>query len=103
MATKTKNIQQQDVYPVPHGYHTLTPFIIVRGAAKLLDFLRDAFDAEEMSRMLNEDGTIGHAETKIGDSVVMLFDSKPEWPDTPSFLRIYVADCEKTYRQAIEA
>jgi PhnB protein len=86
------------VRPIPEGYHTVTPFIIVKGAAKLLDFLRDAFGAIEMARVPNEDGTLGHAETRIGDSVVMMFDSKKGWPETPAFLRLYVEDCDATYK-----
>ena len=78
--------------PVPEGYGTVTPFISVKGAAQLLDFLRDAFDAEEIARVQSEDGLIGHAETRIGDSIVMMFDAKEEWPDTPSLLRLYVED-----------
>jgi uncharacterized glyoxalase superfamily protein PhnB len=89
--------------PVPEGYHTVTPFIIVKGAAQLLDFLSDAFEALEIARVPSEDGTLGHAETRIGDSVVMMFDSKKDWPETPSFLRLYVEDCDAAYQQALKA
>lgn len=88
---------------VPAGYHTVTPFVIVKGAAKFLDFLKDAFGATELGRVPDSDGKLGHAECKIGDSVIMTFDSKDNWPPTPAFLRLYVKDCEATYRQAIEA
>jgi uncharacterized glyoxalase superfamily protein PhnB len=91
------------VRPIPEGYHTVTPWIIVRGAAQLLDYLKEAFGAEELGRVYNEDGTIGHAEVRIGDSVVMMFDAKEEWPDTPAFLRLYVEDCDATYQQALKA
>lgn len=87
----------------PDGYHTVTPFVIVRDSVKLLDFLAEAFGAEEIARVVGEDGTVGHAETRIGDSVVMMFDAKPHWPDTPSFLRLYVDDCDATYEQALRA
>jgi PhnB protein len=87
----------------PEGYHTVTPFVIVRDSAKFLEFLAQAFGAEEMGRVVGEDGTIGHAETRIGDSVVMMFDAKPHWPDTPAFLRIYVDDCDATTSRALEA
>lgn len=90
-------------FPVPEGYHAVTPFINVKGAAQLLDFTREAFGAEEIARVESEDGSIGHAETRIGDSVVMMFDSKPEWPWTPSFLRLYVGDCDAVYEQALNA
>jgi uncharacterized glyoxalase superfamily protein PhnB len=88
--------------PVPEGYHTVTPFVVVKGAAELLDFTREAFGAEEMGRV-GEEGAIGHAETRIGDSVVMMFDAKEGWPETPAFLRLYVGDCEATYQRALEA
>lgn len=87
----------------PQGYHTVTPFVIVRDSARFLDFLAEAFGAEEMGRVVGEDGTIGHAETKIGDSVVMMFDAKPHWPDTPAFLRIYVDDCDALFERALAA
>ena len=104
MITKSKKADTSTkVQPVPEGYHSVTPFIIVRGAAQLLDFLRDAFGAVEIARVRSEDGTLGHAETKIGDSVVMMFDSKADWPETPAFLRLYVEDCDATYQQALKA
>src|SRR5688572_19356272 len=104
MITKSKKADTSNkVRPVPEGYHSVTPFIIVRGAAQLLDFLRDAFGAVEIARVRSEDGTLGHAETKIGDSVVMMFDSKADWPETPAFLRLYVEDCDATYQQALKA
>jgi PhnB protein len=68
------------VEPIPEGYGAVTPFIIVKGAAQLLDFMRDAFGAEEMGRVVGEDGSIGHAETRIGDSVVMTSTRKKTGP-----------------------
>jgi uncharacterized glyoxalase superfamily protein PhnB len=61
------------VRPVPEGYHTVTPWICSRDTARLLDFVKEAFGAEEMARVPAEDGSIGHAEFRIGDSVVMAF------------------------------
>jgi uncharacterized glyoxalase superfamily protein PhnB len=87
----------------PEGYGTVTPFISVRGAAQFLDFLAKAFDAKELARVHSADGTIGHAETKIGDSIVMMFDAKPHWPHTPSLLRLYVEDANAVYEQALRA
>jgi uncharacterized glyoxalase superfamily protein PhnB len=92
-----------EIQPAPEGYHTVTPWIISRDTAQLLDFVREAFGAEEIARIHNEDGTIGHAEFRIGDSIVMAFDAKEEWPDTPSFLRLYVEDGDTVYRRALEA
>lgn len=87
---------------MPQGYHSVTPFIVSRHSATLLDFLKEAFGAEEIARVPNQDGTIGHAETRIGDSVVMMFDAREEWPDTPAFLRLYVEDCDATYQRALD-
>jgi PhnB protein len=91
------------VPPVPEGYHAVTPWIISRDSARLIAFLEAAFGAEEIARVYNEDGSIGHAEVRIGDSVVMMFDAKPDWPDTPAFLRLYVADGDAVFRQALAA
>jgi PhnB protein len=104
--TQTQSNQQANggnVRAVPEGYHTVTPWIIVKGAAQLIDYLKAAFDAEELGRVVLDNGTIGHAEVRIGDSVVMLFDAKGEWQPLPSFLRLYVEDADALYRQAIKA
>jgi PhnB protein len=86
---------------VPDGYHTVTPWVISRGhTAALIDFVIAVFDATDLGRM-GEDGNIGHAEVRIGDSVVMMFD-RPDWPDRPAFLRVYVADDAEVVRRAVE-
>ena len=91
------------VRPIPEGYHAVTPFVIAKSAARFLDFMADAFDAKEIARVIGENGAIGHAETRIGDSVVMTFDSKDDWPETPAFLRLYVDDIDATYERALAA
>jgi PhnB protein len=91
------------IRPVPEGYHVVTPWIISRDTVRLLDFVKEAFDAVEIARVPNEDGTIGHAEFRIGDSIVMAFDAKEGWPDTPGFFRLYVANGDAVYRRALEA
>jgi PhnB protein len=91
------------VRPIPEGYHTVTPWIISKATARLLDFVKEAFGAEELARVHVEDGSIGHAEVRIGDSVVMMFDAKADWPETPCFLRLYVEDCDAVYQQALKA
>ncbi|WP_328942086.1 VOC family protein [Streptomyces sp. NBC_00250] len=91
------------VNPVPQGYHTVTPWIISRDTVALIDFLKRAFGAEELACMADEEGTVQHAEVRIGDSVVMMFDARPEWPPTPGFLRLYVEDADATHRQAVAA
>lgn len=88
--------------PIPPGYGTVTPFVIVKGAAEFIDYMQRAFDATELGRV-GEDGAIGHAEVRIGDSIVMLFDARSHWPATPAFLRLYVEDVDATIRNAVEA
>ncbi|MEV6239829.1 VOC family protein [Lentzea sp. NPDC051838] len=85
---------------VPEGYHTVTPWIISRGrTAELIDFIVEVFDATDLGRV-GEAPEIGHAEVRIGDSVVMLFD-KQDWNPTPAFLRLYVADDAETLKRAV--
>ena len=99
-----------NVKPIPDGYHTVTPYLIVNGGAKALDFYKRAFGATEMMRMDHE-GKIGHAEIKIGDSPVMLADEFPEMgaksPPTiggsPVTIHLYVEDVDKLFAQAIAA
>jgi PhnB protein len=91
------------VKPIPDGYRSVTPYLIVNGADKLLDFLKKAFAAEERVRMPMDDGSIGHAEVMIGDSVVMMGESSDEWAATSAMIHLYVEDCDSTYRQAVEA
>jgi PhnB protein len=88
---------------VPEGYSTVTPWIVSRDTAQLLDFVASAFNAEELARVELEDGSIGHAEFRIGDSIVMAFDARPHWPDTAALLRLYVEDADAVHRQAVEA
>src|SRR5437762_6533273 len=66
------------VKPIPDGYHTATPYLIVKGAARALDFYKKAFGATEVMRFGGPDGKVGHAEIRIGDSPIMLADEFPE-------------------------
>jgi PhnB protein len=88
---------------VPEGYSSVSPWIISRDTAALIDFTKAAFHAEEMGRVADEHGAIGHAEFRIGDSVLLAFDAKPDWPDTPAFLRLYVRDGDAAFARAISA
>ncbi len=67
------------VTPIPEGYHTVTPYLVVQGVPKLLDFLKQAFDAQEIMRMPWPDGTIMHAEVRVGDSAVMMGEARGEF------------------------
>jgi PhnB protein len=90
-------------YAAREGYTSVTPWIISHDTDGLLDFLGQAFGAEELSRVPNADGSIGHAETRIGDAIVMLFDAPQDWPGTPAFIRLYVGDAEALFARAIAA
>jgi PhnB protein len=91
------------VKAIPDGYHSVTPYLTVHGAEKLLDFVKQAFDGQEMLRMPRADGSIGHAEVRIGDSMVMIGDATEQWAATPASIHLYVEDCDGTYRRALEA
>ena len=99
-----------DVKPIPEGYHSLTPYLIVDGAAAAIDYYKKAFGATELFRM-EHGGKIGHAEMKIGDSPFMLSDEHPERGyrgpkaigGSAVGLMIYVEDCDTIFKQAIDA
>src|SRR5437762_7487468 len=65
--------------PIPQGYHSVTPYMVIRDAAKAIDFYKKAFGAVEKFRMAGPDGKIGHAEIQIGDSMIMISDENPQW------------------------
>src|SRR5581483_1499737 len=90
------------VKAVPEGFHTVTPSLAVDGAAKLIDFIKAAFGAEEIMRMPSPDGRIMHAEVKIGDSIVMVNDAMGQSPNASS-LFLYVNDADAVYRSAVKA
>jgi PhnB protein len=92
-----------NVKPIPDGYHTVTPYLIVRDAATLMEFLKRAFDAQESLRMPRPDGTIQHAEAKIGDSVVMLAEASDEWKPTSASIHLYLPDTDAAYQRALQA
>jgi len=91
------------VKPIPDGYRSVTPYLLAEDAASLLDFTHRAFGASERLRMDRADGTVGHAEIVIGDSIVMVGGSGDEWPAMPASLHLYVEDCDATYTRALEA
>jgi Uncharacterized protein conserved in bacteria len=99
------------VKPIPDGYHTVTPYIVCRGAAKAIEFYAKAFGAKEMFRMPMPDGSIAHAEIQIGDSMLMLGDENPEMGavspqtlnGTPVNIFLYVKDVDAAFQQAVKA
>jgi uncharacterized glyoxalase superfamily protein PhnB len=97
------------VNPIPEGFHTLTPHIIVKGAAKAIDFYTKALGAEEVCRMSGPGGALIHAEMQIGSSRLMLAEENPQWhcfgpgDSSPVTLHLYVADCDAVYARATGA
>lgn len=86
----------------PEGYNTINSFIITQDALKLIVFLEKVFGAKEepSAHTVDTDGLLLHSELKIGDATVMVADSKPGWPRTPSLLQVYVDDVAKTLKTA---
>ena len=91
------------VKPIPDGYHTVTPYLLVSGIPKLIDFLKKAFDAEVAECMDAPDGTVMHAQVKIGDSFVMIGDPRGACEPTRASLYLYVPDTDAVYQQALKA
>jgi len=91
------------VKAIPDGYHSVTPYLVVSGVATLLDFLTQAFEAHELHRMPRPDGTIMHAEVRIGDSRVMLGEPMGAAPPMPGSLYLYVNDVDAVYTRALHA
>jgi PhnB protein len=89
------------VKPIPEGYHSITPYLVVEGAAKLIDFLKEAFDAQTRACMFRLDGKVGHAELQIGDSVVMVADTPEPGTSTNSTMYLYVPNVDEVYQRAL--
>lgn len=87
----------------PHGYTTVSPYLIVDGAGATIDFLARVFGAVELRRFPDDTGKLVHAEVRIDDTVLMLADGVEGWPPVPSHVHVYVADVDDTYRRALEA
>lgn len=85
------------------GFHTITPYILVNGAAKFIDFLKEAFGAEEKGRVPAPSGKIMHAEVKLGNSMIEMSDGSEQFAPSPVALHYYVNDADATYARAIAA
>jgi PhnB protein len=99
------------VKPIPDGYHTVTPYLVVKGAASAIDFYKKAFGATELMRMASPDGRVGHAEIRIGDSRIMLSDEYPEMQfvspqsrgGTTVHLHVYMKNVDAVVERAVAA
>lgn len=96
---------------IPDGYHSATPYLIVKGAAAAIDFYKSAFGATELFRMADPDGRVGHAEIRIGDSVIMLADEHPgmgyrsprSLGGSAVSILLYLEDVDGVFARALEA
>jgi PhnB protein len=97
--------------PIPDGYSAVTPYLTVKGAADAIAFYKNAFGAEEVMRMNMPDGSVAHAEIRIGGAVIMLHDENREWNalspktigDSGSSLMLYVPDVDAVFARAVKA
>ncbi|MEU8946300.1 VOC family protein [Streptomyces sp. NPDC048489] len=87
----------------PEGYTTVAPWVVTDDTGAFLDFVAEAFDGQELARVVTEDGLIGHAEIRVGDTVVLAFDRRADWPRMPSLLRVFVADPDRAFARAVAA
>jgi PhnB protein len=102
---------KQAVKPIPEGYHTLTPYLIIKGASQAIEFYKNAFRAKEVIRLVDESGKIGHAEMLIGNSYVMLADevletghrSPQSLGGSPVSLLVYVENVDEVVTQAVNS
>jgi PhnB protein len=107
----TRKETSMAVKPIPDGYHSVTPYLIVDDAARALEFYKKALGAVELVRMPAPGGRIGHAEIRIGDSIVMLADEAPQmnarsarsFGGSPISLMVYVEDVDAVVAQAVAA
>jgi PhnB protein len=96
------------VHYIPEGYNSVTPYLIIKGAAKAIEYYKNVFGATEVLRMEGPDGRVGHAELQIGDSRIMLADECPEMGyrsaesigASPVSLYVYLPDCDKVVEKA---
>ncbi len=99
------------IKPIPAGYHTLTPYINIKGAVEAIEFYKKAFGAKEIGRITMAGGTIAHAEIQIGDSKIMLAEESEQWGNkspqalggSPVCLCLYVEDVDVVFAQALAA
>jgi uncharacterized glyoxalase superfamily protein PhnB len=87
----------------PPGYTTVAPWVVTDDTGAFLAFVTAAFDGVELGRVATESGAIGHAEIRIGDTVVLAFDRDPDWPRMPSLLRVFVPDADAAFARAVAA
>jgi uncharacterized glyoxalase superfamily protein PhnB len=91
------------VKPIPDGYHTVTPYLTVADAEAQIDFLQKAFGAEETYRHTDDKGRVGHAEVRVGSSMLMIGQARDQWTPKPACFYLYVEDVDALYKRAVAA
>ena len=91
------------VKPVPDGYQTITPYLVVKGAAQVVEFITRAFGAREVHVMKGPAGEVRHGDLVVGNSHIMLGEASGLWPSQPTSLYLYLPDCDAVYNQALAA
>ncbi|MFK0158333.1 VOC family protein [Streptomyces sp. NPDC090493] len=94
---------EQPESAAPQGCTTLAPWVVTDDTGAFLDFVTEVFGGVELGRVATEAGAIGHAEIRIGDTVLPAFDRSADWPEMPSLLRVFVADADDTFARAVAA
>ncbi|WP_329331829.1 VOC family protein [Streptomyces sp. NBC_00663] len=87
----------------PKGYTSVAPWVVTDDTGAFLDFVAQAFEGEELARVVTEDGLVGHGEIRVGDTVVLAFDRRADWPVMPSLLRVFVTDADEAFSRALAA
>ncbi|NEA27858.1 VOC family protein [Actinomadura bangladeshensis] len=93
----------EQISAAPEGYTSVAPWVVTDDTGAFLDYVSQAFDGAELGRVATEDGLIGHGEIRVGDTVVLAFDRRPDWPAMPSLLRVFVHDADAAFARAVQA
>ena len=91
------------VHYIPRGSTAVTPYLVIDGCARALEFLAQVFGAQERFRMTDPDGLVAHAEVTIDGAVIELANSTPEWPPTRTLLHVYMPNADEVFERAITA
>jgi uncharacterized glyoxalase superfamily protein PhnB len=100
---RSRGVELMAVQAIPDGHHTVTPYLVVHGAADFIKYVKEAFGATERMRIPNADGKIMHAELQLGDSRIMLGDASDASRAWPAMLHLYVPDVDAMYKNAMNA
>jgi len=102
-STMTPASSTVTVNPLRAGFHTVTPYLLPAGADRLIRFVKDAFDAEEILRVPRPDGTVLHSQLRIGDSMIEMADPQSPFPAMPAAIHLYVPNADEVYERALKA